>query len=168
MNRTGSMLSLIHIYRHMTYQAELEVKEQRVRDVLNRIGGFSDLPMKPIVGAKHPDHYRNKAQLPIGIDDNQSMIMGFYSNRSHRIIDCESCALQPKSFTQAMDVFREWADTSGNDVYKEETGKGRMRHLYLREAGATGEVMACVVVNGNGLYHEDTLVKQLRLSLIHI
>ena len=149
-------------YRHMTYQAELEVKEQRVRDVLNRIGGFSDLPMKPIVGAKHPDHYRNKAQLPIGIDDNQSMIMGFYSNRSHRIIDCESCALQPKSFTQAMDVFRKWADTSGNDVYKEETGKGRMRHLYLREAGATGEVMACVVVNGNGLYHEDTLVKQLR------
>ena len=99
---------------------------------------------------------------PIGIDDNQSMIMGFYSNRSHRIIDCESCALQPQSFTQAMDAFRKWADTSGNDIYREQTGKGRMRHLYLREAGATGEVMACVVVNGNGLYHEDTLVKQLR------
>lgn len=149
-------------YRHMTYQAELAVKEQRVKDALNRIGGFSDLPMEPIVGAKQPDHYRNKAQLPIGIDDNHSMIMGFYSNRSHRIINCESCALQPQSFTQAMDAFREWADTSGNDVYQEQTGKGRMRHLYLREAGATGEVMACVVVNGNGLYHEDTLVKQLR------
>ena len=133
-----------------------------MKDALNRIGGFSDLPMKPIVGAKQPDHYRNKAQLPIGIDDNQSMIMGFYSNRSHRIIDCESCALQPQSFTQAMDAFRKWADTSGNDIYREQTGKGRMRHLYLREAGATGEVMACVVVNGNGLYHEDTLVKQLR------
>ena len=93
-------------YRHMTYEAELAVKEQRVKDALNRIGGFSDLPMKPIVGAKQPDHYRNKAQLPIGIDDNQSMIMGFYSNRSHRIIDCESCALQPQSFTQAMDAFR--------------------------------------------------------------
>ena len=133
-----------------------------MEDALNRIGGFSDLPMKPIVGAKQPDHYRNKAQLPIGIDDNQSMIMGFYSNRSHRIIDCESCALQPQSFTQAMNAFRKWADTSGNDVYREQTGKGRMRHLYLREAGATGEVMACVVVNGNGLYHEDMLVKQLR------
>lgn len=149
-------------YRHMAYKAELVVKEQRVTDALTRIGGFSHLPMKPIVGAEQPNHYRNKAQLPIGINENNSVIMGFYSNRSHRIVDCESCALQPDSFTQAMNVFREWVSTSGNDIYAEQTGKGRIRHLYLREAGATGEVMVCVVVNGNGLYHEDTLVKQLR------
>ena len=100
--------SVAAVHRHMTYQAELAVKEQRVKDALNRIGGFSDLPMKPIIGAKQPDHYRNKAQLPIGIDDNQSMIMGFYSNRSHRIIRRENtCALQPQSFTQAMNTISE-------------------------------------------------------------
>ncbi len=149
-------------YRHMTYEAELRIKEQRVRDALVRIGGFFDLTVSPIIRAEQPDHYRNKAQLPIGMGKDGAMTMGFYANRSHRIVDCRSCPLQPRSFMQAMEAFRDWALTGGNDVYDERTGKGRMRHLYLREAGATGEVMACVVVNGNGLHHEDMLVKALR------
>ena len=147
--------------RHIKYEKTLKMKQNAVQSLVNKTLK-NKIKVEETLGMENPYHYRNKAQLPIGIDDNQSMIMGFYSNRSHRIIDCESCALQPQSFTQAMDAFRKWADTSGNDIYREQTGKGRMRHLYLREAGATGEVMACVVVNGNGLYHEDTLVKQLR------
>ncbi len=150
------------VYRHISYQEELRIKEQRVKDAMIRIGGFTDLHIQPIIGSAQPERYRNKAQLPVRKGTGSQPIMGFYAGRSHRIIDCTSCALQSDAFTIAMKVFREWMKTSGNDVYNEQTGKGRIRHLYLREAGATGEIMVCVVVNGNGLYHEDTLVKTLR------
>lgn len=153
------------VYRHISYKEELRIKEQRVKDALVRIGGFTDLSIESIVGAEQPDHYRNKAQIPVGRGTGSDLIMGFYAGRSHRIIDCESCVLQPDSFTHAMNAFREWVKTSGNDIYDEQTGKGRIRHLYLRQAGATGEVMVCVVVNGNGLHHEDTLVETLRVHV---
>lgn len=150
------------VYRHISYQEELRIKEQRVKDALKRIGGFTDLHIQPIIGSVQPERYRNKAQLPVGKGTGSELLMGFYAGRSHRIIDCTSCALQSDSFTIIMKVFREWMKNSGNDVYNEQTGKGRIRHLYLREAGATGEIMVCIVVNGNGLYHEDTLVQTLR------
>ncbi len=149
------------VYRHIGYEAELRSKQQRVQDALERIGGFRDLKVEPIVSAENPDHYRNKAQIPIGEIDGKIQ-MGFFANHSHRIIPCDSCYLQPEVFTAAMQAFQEWAGQSGEDVYREETGRGRLRHLYLRQAGATGEVMVCVVVNGNGLHHEPELAELLR------
>ena len=88
--------------------------------------------------------------------------MGFFASRSHRIIDCSTCLLQPEAFTQAMEVFREWQAKYKEDIYDEKTGKGHLRHFYLRMAMATGEVMACVVVNGNGAHQEQELVELLR------
>ncbi|MCY1713279.1 23S rRNA (uracil(1939)-C(5))-methyltransferase RlmD [Caproiciproducens galactitolivorans] len=150
------------VYRHIEYSAELKAKQQMVRDALERIGGFRDIALQPIVGAKDPDHYRNKAQIPIGRGPDGAIRMGFFASHSHRIIPCEECLLQPAEFTAAMNAFQQWANQSGEAVYEEETGKGRLRHLYLRKANATGEVMVCVVVNGNGLYHEPELVEILK------
>ena len=150
------------VYRHISYQAELEAKQQRVRDALERIGGFHGLEIRPIVGAENPDRYRNKTQLPIGRGPGNEVRMGFFASHSHRIIHCSECLLQPDEFTAAMEAFQEWARQSGEDIYDEETGKGRLRHLYLRRAGATGEVMVCVVVNGNGVHFEPELVEMLR------
>lgn len=150
------------VYRHIGYQEELRAKEQRVRDAVLRIGGFRDVEIQPIVGAKDPDHYRNKAQLPIGNGPDGRVSMGFFASHSHRIIECSECLLQPAAFTAAMQAFQEWARQSGEDVYNELTGKGRLRHLYLRQAGATGEIMVCVVVNGNGVHYESELVEMLR------
>jgi len=150
------------VYRHISYQAELEAKQQRVRDALERIGGFHGLEIRPIVGAENPDRYRNKTQLPIGRGPGNEVRMSFFASHSHRIIHCSECLLQPDEFTAAMEAFQEWARQSGEDIYDEETGKGRLRHLYLRRAGATGEVMVCVVVNGNGVHFEPELVEMLR------
>ncbi len=150
------------VYRHISYAAELRAKQQRVQDAVERIGGFHDVVMNPIVGAKDPDHYRNKAQLPIGRAPDGGIRMGFFASHSHRIIHCNECLLQPEAFTAAMDAFQEWASQSDEDVYDEQTGKGRLRHLYLRQAGATGEIMVCVVVNGNGVHYEPELVELLK------
>ena len=152
-------------YRHISYQAELAIKETRVRDALERIGGFHDLPVRPILGADRRDGYRNKALLPLGVDKQGALTMGFYAVNSHRIVDCPYCRLQPEVFHRAMNAFREWAGKYGDPVYQEESHSGRMRRLYLRYGEQTGQVMACVVVNGNGLHHEEELVSALRKAV---
>lgn len=149
-------------YRHIRYETELMLKEQRVRDALDRIGGFRELPLLPILGAKSRDGYRNKALLPIGQAPDGGVELGFYARNSHRIVPCESCRLQPEEFGRAMEAFRRWAKEYGDPVYDEARHTGRMRRLFLRKGEVTGEVMACVVVNGNGLHHEDRLLDALR------
>lgn len=150
------------VFRHITYAEELRVKESRVRDAMERIGGLQNPEIHPIVGADCADGYRNKAQIPLGQDKQGNVIAGFYANHSHRIVPCDHCALQPKPFDQALSAFLEWARQSGESVYDETTRKGKLRHLYLRLAEGTGEVMVCVVVNGNGLKGEDSLAELLR------
>ena len=150
------------VYRHITYEAELHAKQQRVQDALERIGGLHFALLQPIVGAENPDHYRNKAQLPIGAGSNGNVSLGFYATHSHRIIDCEECLLQPEEFTGAMRAFREWDRKTHDEVYNESTGHGRLRHLFLRKAEATGEIMACLVVNGNGVHDEPAFVALMR------
>lgn len=152
-------------YRHISYEAELAGKENRVRDAVERIAGLKDAVIRPILGADSPDRYRNKAQYPVGRDASGKPVLGFYAPHSHRIAACTGCLLQPAEFQIAAEVFLEWLESSGEDIYDESTGKGRVRHLYLRKALATGEVMVCVVVNGNGLHGEDELAKRLRAQV---
>lgn len=152
-------------YRHITYEAELGIKEARVKDALTRIGGFRSLPVRPILGADSRDGYRNKALLPLGTKKDGSLSMGFYAVNSHRIVDCEDCRLQPEEFNRAMGAFREWAAAYGDPVYDEATHSGRMRRLYLRKGEMTGQILACVVVNGNGLHHESELIEALKQAV---
>lgn len=152
-------------YRHISYEAELKIKWTKVRDALTRIGGLEDLPLRPILGAAERNGYRNKALLPLGTAADGSLTMGFYAVNSHRIVNCERCLLQPEEFSAAMDAFRQWAEQYGDPVYQEEAHTGRMRRLYLRKGEKTGETMACVVVNGNGLHHEQELVSALRAAV---
>ena len=152
-------------YRHITYEAELGIKAARVKDALTRIGGFRSLPVRPILGADSRDGYRNKALLPLGTKKDGSLSMGFYAVNSHRIVDCEECRLQPEEFNRAMGAFREWAAAYGDPVYDEATHSGRMRRLYLRKGEMTGQILACVVVNGNGLHHESELIEALKQAV---
>ncbi len=153
------------VYRHISYEAELRAKQQRVQDALERIGGLHFAVMKPIIGAEQPDHYRNKAQLPVGAGPNGQISLGFYAARSHRIIDCGECLLQPEEFTAAMNAFKEWERRTRDDVYDESTGRGHLRHLFLRKAESTGEIMVCVVVNGNGVHNEPELADILEKNV---
>ncbi len=150
------------VYRHIAYSAELEAKQQRVADAVQRIGGFKDIDIKPINGAENAGAYRNKAQLPVGSGANGGITLGFFAKHSHRVIGCDECLLQPEVFALAMKAFKRWQAASKEDVYDEKTGRGHLRHLFLRQAHSTGEVMVCVVVNGNGVHNEPLLVKLLR------
>ncbi len=148
--------------RHISYEAELRAKEQQVKDALTRIGGFSDLEVLPIMGADCPNHYRNKAQLPIAAGADGQLQMGFYAPHSHRVVDAPACLLQPETFEAVTDTVRRWAKKFQPQPYDERTHTGKFRHLYIRYGEKTGEVMVCLVVNGNGLKGEQELVRMLR------
>ncbi|MCH5298645.1 MAG: 23S rRNA (uracil(1939)-C(5))-methyltransferase RlmD [Ruminococcus sp.] len=149
------------VYRHIDYNSELEIKYNRVKDAMERIGGFDGLKINPVVGNEGVDRYRNKAQIPAQNTEN-GVQLGFYANHSHRIIPCEDCLLQPEVFKTAMDITREFMNSTKQLAYDERTGRGKLRHLYIRYAEMTDELMVCYVVNGNGLKQEDVLVKALR------
>ena len=152
------------VWRHISYDEELKIKSQKVRDAVERIGGIST-EFRPIIGSDRVNRYRNKAQFPFGKDKEGGAVIGFYAFHSHRIIDCDDCALQPEIFKTVMDVTRDFIERTNTDIYDESTGKGRLRHLYIRLGEVTNELMVCYVVNGNGLKQEDMLVKMLRESL---
>ena len=83
------------VYRHISYEEELEIKRQRVADAVKRIGGI-DMEPKEIVSDKKINGYRNKAQYPVAQDGS----VGFFANHSHRIIPSDTCRLQPDEFSR--------------------------------------------------------------------
>lgn len=152
------------VYRHIDYNSELEIKHQRVSDALERIGGFKNIKINPVVENERVLRYRNKAQLPAQNTEN-GVELGFYANRSHRIIPCDDCLLQPKVFKKVMDITRDFMQKTSQSAYDERTGRGTLRHLYIRYAEMTDELMVCYVVNSNGLKQEDVLIKKLKENL---
>ncbi len=147
-------------FRHISYDAELAHKEKRVKEAFRRLSHM-DVPLEPILGAERIDGYRNKAQYPVAVENNEVKI-GFYAPRSHRVIDSCGCALQPPEFAQAAKLLKAFIKKHNVSVYDETTGRGLIRHLYLRKAFATGELMVCVVINGKDLLHGQSLLETLK------
>lgn len=143
-------------YRHMSYEEELRLKKQRVQDNLARIGG-SAVVVEEILGAADTLRYRNKAQYPVSKDGR----VGFYRARTHEVIECEQCLLVKSEADAAAEALREYMRRCRVAGYDEKTGRGLVRHLYVR-SNATGESLICVLVNGDRLPKEDRLVTLLR------
>ncbi len=147
-------------FRHISYSEELAYKKSRVSDALQRIGHI-DIEVEDIVAADELCHYRNKAQYPVEIN-NGVLSAGFYAYKSHRIIPCADCRLQCAEFEQGIYAFEKWAKAENVTSYNEQTGKGLLRHIYFRKGFATGEIMACAVINGNALPNAELLVGLLK------
>lgn len=150
-------------FRNMTYDEELKYKLSRVNDSLERIGHL-DIQTEEIIGAVSVDHYRNKAQYPVSVCDGE-LFAGFYAYKSHRIIPCSDCRLQPKEFEQGIKAFEKWVEAADVTSYDENTGKGLLRHIYFRKGFATDELMACAVINGDSIPKADLLIDLLRKNL---
>lgn len=146
----------------LAYEKQLAFKEDKVRGHLERIGGFTDLPMEPIIGMEEPYHYRNKAQFPVGRSKDGRIITGFYAGRTHTIIENRECALGVPQNKAVLDRVIAYMESYGVEPYEETTGKGLVRHILIRYGFFTGEVMVCVIANGPRLPHSGKLVEALR------
>ena len=146
----------------LTYEKQLEFKEKKVRDHLERIGGFTQIPMEPIIGMEEPYYYRNKAQFPVGKNKEKEIITGFYAGRTHSIINNRNCCLGAKGNEEILNRVLSYMKEYRVEPYDEQTGKGLVRHILIRCGFTSGEWMVCVIVNGERLPREEKLVETLK------
>ena len=145
---------------HMDYETECALKAQRVTDALNRLGGQA-LETVGLTPAPSCEGYRNKAQFPVAVGRN-GPISGFFKKGTHEVVQIEHCRIQPDCADAARDAVLEYMKSCGVSAYDEEKHAGLVRHIYVRNAAATGEVMVCIVVNGEKLPRESTLTALLQ------
>lgn len=145
--------------QHINYEAQLQYKTRQVKDAIERIGGLKDITVHDTIGMENPWHYRNKAQFPVGIAGD--VVIGFYANRSHEIIDTPHCSIQDKINDNIIQTIKEFIKKYDISVYDENTGKGLIRHIVTRKGFRTGEVMVCIVINGDNLLCDKALVEML-------
>lgn len=180
--------------QHMSYEGQLEWKRQIVVDNLTRIGKLNVAEMKthpqvdnlssdmedthsagdkPVyegiqvlktLGMQEPWRYRNKAQVPMGEIDG-GLIGGFYAKGSHRIVDMERCMIQHEHNDEVVERVKQIGRSVGIRAYNEETGKGLLRHVVVKKAFRTGEMMLVLVTNGDSIPHVEAWIHGIREQL---
>ncbi|MBQ7548404.1 MAG: 23S rRNA (uracil(1939)-C(5))-methyltransferase RlmD [Clostridia bacterium] len=146
-------------FAHISYGAELEIKQTQVAENFRRIAKL-DVETDPIIPSPSHSRYRNKAQYPVRSDDGIP-VTGFYAPMTHRIVECRDCMLHPESFGRISAVFMDWMTDNGISAYDEKDHSGLVRHLYIRKGFASGELMVCVVATDDRLPRSDALVEAL-------
>ncbi|MGN0418039.1 23S rRNA (uracil(1939)-C(5))-methyltransferase RlmD [Anaerostipes faecalis] len=152
--------------QHLSYDKQLEYKFNKVKNCLERIGGLNGIEekMEPIYGMEEPFYYRNKAQFPVGTDKEGNLVTGFYAGRTHSIIDCTHCAIQHPVNEEILLKVLDYMKANGITAYDEKIHKGLVRHIVTRVGFVTGEIMVCLVINGQkkDLRNLDRLVDSLK------
>lgn len=147
--------------QHMSYQAQLNMKKEQVVNLFHRKAKFTNTVIKDTVGMEDPWRYRNKSQIPVGLSKDQQPIMGFYRQRSHDIIDMESCLIQDQQHQQVMNDVKQLISELNISVYNEKTKKGLLRHLVVRTGHYTNQLMIILVTNGKAFKQAESLVDAL-------
>lgn len=147
--------------RHLDYAAELRAKQESVLDAFRRIGGL-EVPVLDILPSPEVDRYRNKVQFPVGVDKNCVPCIGFYAGRTHRIVPCPDCKLQPGVLNEIGNALCAFFAQQGIRPYDEQSGKGLVRHIFLRRGAHSGQIMVCLVCTRAKLPHAEQLCTALR------
>ncbi len=149
-------------YRHISYEAETREKAEQVFHNVKTIGKTADFEAGEIVcEPTKTERYRNKGQYPVGLNAGGEIVFGFYAPRSHRIIPIEDCLLQPEIFKEILAEIKAFMTENKVSVYDEKAHKGLVRHIYLRQGSVSGEIMVCIVVNGNTFTGINALCERL-------
>ena len=145
---------------HMDYEEECRLKAQRVKDCLNRIGGES-IDEMPILAAPTCLGYRNKAQYPVASEKGRAYA-GFFQAGTHQVVENDRCRILPEETDRVKDIVMNYVNKCRVPVYDELTGRGLLRHIYVRRGAVSGQILVCLVVNGDGLPKISTLIDSLK------
>ncbi len=147
--------------RHLSYEKQLETKAREVWQILGRIGGIRLPEPPPVIGMSEEERicYRNKTQYPVQNVDGE-LTYGFYARRSHRLIPVEQCRIDSEEASRILPLIADFCRQHGISAYEEESGKGMLRHILIR-TGDPGEILVCLVVNGNGIPDEPEMWQML-------
>ena len=153
--------------QHLSYEGQLREKKKQVENVMQRIGGFDQLTVHPVKGMTDPWRYRNKSQVPIG-EEKGKVVAGFYAERSHTIVDMDACLIQHDDQDQIVSIVKQLANEHGIRAYNDHLHKGTLRHVVIRRAKSTGDVMVVLVTKNEALPHKDQLVKAITGALPNV
>lgn len=156
-------------FQHISYEAELRAKFKKVDDALSHLGGTPGI-LDGITGADETTHYRNKAQYPVG-QDAHGTYTGFYRPHSHDIVKTDRCLIQSERADRLAAAVCAWMDAHNVTAYDEKTGKGLIRHIYVRTGAVSGETHLCLIATRSKLPAADDLIERLtkaELSLVGI
>ena len=145
---------------HMDYEEECRLKADRVRSCLNRIGGES-LDTVPILAAPSWEGYRNKAQYPVARDKGRAYA-GFFREGTHEVVETGRCRILPEETDRVKSIVMDYVNKNRVPVYDEQTHKGLLRHIYVRRGAVSGQILVCLVVNGDGLPRVSALIDALK------
>lgn len=146
-------------FRHLTYGEELNAKQQFVQDAIRRIAKIN-IQALPIIPSPLENRYRNKVQVPVALQ-NSEWVYGFYANRSHRIVECDDCLLQPKEINNLVKRCAQLLTELGCSAYDEVTHTGLVRHIYIRQGGHSKEILLCIVATKNRLPNQSKFIETL-------
>lgn len=147
--------------QHMSYNLQLQMKQNQVLNVMKKVAHLESVPVHPIIGMENPFHYRNKVQIPVA-EKNGELITGYYQKRSHRIVEnLDTCTSQAEVINEIIPVVRNIANRIGIEAYDEENHLGVLRHIMVRTAFSTGETMVVLVTRTNKLPNKEILIKEL-------
>lgn len=160
------------IYQELNYEAQLLLKKKQVEDKLIRLGGIESPCVRDTIGMEYPFNYRNKAVMPVstgGLITKKGGIVqpvhepriGFYRAKSHEVIDCEECLLQSEAAMAAADALRRFMEEDNITSYDERWDKGLMKHMTVKTAFGSGQVMVILTINGKGIPNAEKLVRMI-------
>lgn len=147
--------------QHMSYALQTKFKREKVKNALLKIGGVES-EVLPVVPCASPYGYRNKLQLPVGVDGNGNTVLGFYAERSHRIVPIDRCYIHPEWSAKLIAVFKEYLACSGTKGYDERAKKGLIRHLVAREID--GKYLVTIVATEKNLPEKELLIEKLQAA----
>ena len=139
--------------QEMSYEGQIKLKDKQVRDRLIRIAGIESPKVNKIIGMEDSFRYRNKAQMPVARD-----AVGFFKADSNEVVNCNRCLVSAKPMEAVAEALRKFIHSNNMTAYDRKTGKGLIRHLVVRAAHGTGEVMAILVINGKRLPDYQKLI----------
>ena len=145
--------------QHMSYDAQLQFKRAQVENCMRHIAGL-EIAVRPVLGMEHPWHYRNKVSMPVAGTSDIPQI-GYYAQRSHRVIDTDTCLLSQEANDRECRAVRQWMVQEKVSPYQEETQTGLIRHVMTR-MNRRGQLMLVLVINGKKLEKADSLLRMLR------
>lgn len=143
------------------YEEQLRFKENKVKNNLEKIGKVTGFELCPIIGMDEPYHYRNKAQFPMGLSSDGRIISGFYAGRTHVIIENDKCYIGVHENEEILEIIKKFMEEKNILPYDETTFKGLIRHVMIRKAFVTGEIMVCLIINGDKIPFSNELVERL-------
>jgi len=149
--------------QHLAYEEQLRHKYSLIRGYLDSYPLLKPVALNPVIPAENQFGYRNKAQFAFQKTQWGDIAVGLYSVMSHRVADTVKCAIQDASVNQVLAMVRKWLYKNPQlHVYDEQTGQGELRHIVIRSAASTGEIMVALVVASETFSEARTLVDTVK------